>query len=69
MTDNDKMMRDLLIDIDKRREEDEQSVKDRVEELKNKILESKPHEIDLEFTLDLLIGHSKVLGLYESLGK
>lgn len=69
MTDNDKMMRDLLIDIDKRREEDEQSVKDRVEELKNKILESKPHEIDLEFTLDLLIDHSKILGLYESLGK
>ena len=67
MTDNAKIMRDLLIDIDKRREEDEQSIKDRVEELRNKILESKPHEIDLEFTLDLLIGHSKVLGMYEGL--
>ena len=66
MTDNAKIMRDLLIDIDKRREEFVQYLKDRIEELRNKILESKPHEIDLEFTLELLIGHSKVLGMYES---
>ncbi|HLS52845.1 MAG TPA: hypothetical protein VK031_02660 [Tissierellaceae bacterium] len=66
MTDNDRIIRDLLIELGKRREEDEQHIKNRIEELKNKIIESKPYNIDLEFTLDLLIDYSKVLGVYES---